>query len=185
MTETDIIHNIKNGDTDAFKLLVDKHQSMVFRTVMGFVHVKEDAEDLTQEIFITVFQSLDYFQGKAEFATWLYRIAVNISLNYVKKNRIRKLFNFAEEKLQPIFNQQDKCVNPEEQIIRSEIEDLIRKAIDQLTEKQRTAFILSKYNELPQKKIASIMQISEGAVEQHLQRAKIKLQKKLSGLVGK
>lgn len=90
-----------------------------------------------------------------------------------------------EEKMQTLFNQRDYSVNPEEQFIGDETDFLIRRAIDQLPEKQRTAFILSKYNELPQKKIAEIMQLSEGAVEQHLQRAKIKLQKKLSGLVGK
>lgn len=185
MTETDIIRNIKNGDTHAFKLLVEQHHKLVFRTVMGFVHIKEDAEDLTQDVFINAFQSIKYFQEKAEFATWLHRIAVNTSLNFIKKNRFRKLFDFAEEKWQSIFNQPDNTVNPEEQMIDHEVNISIRKAIDQLTAKQRTAFILSKYNELPQKKIAEIMQISEGAVEQHLQRAKIKLQKKISELVGK
>lgn len=185
MTETDFIRNIKNGDTQAFKLIVEQHQKLVFRTVMGFVHVKEDAEDLTQEVFIQAYQSLKHFEEKAEFATWLYRITVNTCLNHIKKNRFRKLFDFAEEKWQTLFNQQDNQVNPEEQLIDQEMNNLVKKAINQLTEKQRTAFILSKYNDLPQKRIAEIMQLSEGAVEQHLQRAKTKLHKKLSGLVGK
>lgn len=185
MTEKELIHNIKNGDTQAFRLLVEQHQQMVFRTVLGFVHIKEDAEDLTQEVFIQAYQSLPYYQEKAAFSTWLYRIAVNTSLNYIHKNRFKKVIDFAEEKMQTLFNQRDNSINPEEQIIENETDSLIQKAINQLSEKQRTAFILSKYNELPQKKIAEIMQLSEGAVEQHLQRAKIKLQKKLSGLVGK
>lgn len=185
MTEKELIHNIKNGDTQAFRLLVEQHQQMVFRTVMGFVHVKEDAEDLTQEIFIHAYHSLLYYQEKAAFSTWLYRIAVNTCLNYIQKYRFKKLLDFAEEKMQTLFNQRDNSINPEDQIIASETDLLIRKAINQLSEKQRTVFILSKYNELPQKKIAEIMQLSEGAVEQHLQRAKIKLQKKLAALVGK
>jgi RNA polymerase sigma-70 factor (ECF subfamily) len=185
MTEKEIIHSIKNGDIQSFKLLVEQHQQMVFRTIMGFVHVKEDAEDLTQEVFINAYQSLHYYQEKAAFSTWLYRIAVNTSLNFIQKNRFQKLLDFAEDKMQILFNQRDNSINPEEQIIENETDSLIQRAIDQLSEKQRTAFILSKYNELPQKKIAEIMQLSEGAVEQHLQRAKIKLQKKLSGLVGK
>ncbi|MEA4975858.1 MAG: RNA polymerase sigma factor [Paludibacter sp.] len=185
MTEKEIIHNIRNGDVQAFRLLLEQHQQMVFRTVMGFVHIKEDAEDLTQEVFINAYQSLSHYQEKAAFSTWLYRIAVNTSLNFIQKNRVKKLIDFMEEKMQTLFNQRDYSVNPEEQFIGDETDFLIRRAIDQLPEKQRTAFILSKYNELPQKKIAEIMQLSEGAVEQHMQRAKIKLQKKLSGLVGK
>jgi RNA polymerase sigma-70 factor (ECF subfamily) len=185
MTEKEIIHSIRNGDIQAFRLLVEQHQQMVFRTASGFVHIKEDAEDITQEVFINAYQSLHYYQEKAAFSTWLYRIAINTSLNYIQKNRFRKLLDYAEEKMHTLFDQRDNNINPEEQIIETETDSLIRRAIDQLSEKQRTAFILSKYNDLSQKKIAEIMQLSEGAVEQHLQRAKIKLQKKLSGLVGK
>src|SRR5690554_5776007 len=116
MTEKEIIHSIKNGDIQSFKLLVEQHQQMVFRTIMGFVHVKEDAEDLTQEVFINAYQSLHYYQEKAAFSTWLYRIAVNTSLNFIQKNRFQKLLDFAEDKMQILFNQRDNSINPEEQI---------------------------------------------------------------------
>lgn len=185
MHEIEIIQNIQAGKTNEFKRLVEKHQSIVFRTALGFVHIKEDAEDLTQEVFIRVFQSLDSFRGNAEFSTWLYRITVNICLNHLNKNRGRGIIQFAEDMMQSLFNKAGVNKNPVEELIEVERETAIRNAIDSLPEKQRTTFILSKYDELSQKEIAQIMQISEGAVEQHLQRGKINLQKKLRRLIGK
>jgi RNA polymerase sigma-70 factor (ECF subfamily) len=185
MTEAEIIQSITSGNTDAFKTLVEKYQTMVFRTAMGFVHNKEDAEDLTQEIFIKAFQSLGSFMEKSEFSTWLYRITINMSLNYLNANKIAGYFEFVEEKIHLLFNRQDESRNPEQQITDNENEIMIRKAIDKLSDKQRTAFILSKYEDLSQKEIAAIMQTTEGAIEQHLQRAKVSLQKRLSYLVGK
>jgi len=184
MTETEIIHSILSGNTSAFKLLVDKYHKMVFRTAMGFVHNKEDAEDLTQDVFIRIFQSLGNFREQAALSTWIYRITVNLSLNYVNANKIERFFELTEEKILNIFNRRDDSRNPEQRMIDEERDQAIRNAIDKLSDKQRTAFILSKYEELSQKEIAAVMQTTEGAVEQHLQRAKASLQKKISSLVG-
>ena len=185
MHDIEIIQSIQAGRTNEFKRLVEKHQSSVFRTALGFVHIKEDAEDLTQEVFIRVFQSLDSYQGNAAFSTWLYRITVNICLNHLNKTKGRGIIQFAEDMMQSLFNKAGENRNPVEELIDAERETAIRNAIDSLPEKQRTAFVLSKYDDLSQKEIAQIMQISEGAVEQHLQRGKINLQKKLGQLIGK
>lgn len=185
MTEVEIIQSVKSGNTEAYKILVEKYQTMVFRTAMGFVHSKEDAEDLSQEIFIKVFQSLGSFLEKSEFSTWIYRITVNMSLNFVNRKKFERFFDITNEKLQSLFEKQDEDVNPEQSMINHERDQLIRNAIDKLSEKQKTAFVLNKYENLTQREIADIMQTSEGAVEQHLQRAKGNLQKKLSSLVGK
>ncbi|MDD3320540.1 MAG: RNA polymerase sigma factor [Paludibacter sp.] len=185
MSEQEIIQNIVNGDSSKFRGLVEKYQPMVFRTVMGFVHSKEDAEDLTQDVFISIYQSLNRFQGDSEFSTWLYRIAVNTSINYVNKQNRRNLFQQVGDFFQNINSNENFEKNPEELTIEKEREHHIKKAIDSLSEKQRTAFVLSKYDNLSQKEIANIMNISEGAVEQHLQRAKKNLQQNLASLVGK
>lgn len=185
MTEQQIIQEILEGNSSKFKLLVEKYQSMVFRTTMGFVHNKEDAEDLTQDVLIRAFQSLKTFNGDAEFSTWLYRITVNTSINHLNKIKNRGLLHFAEEILQNLFNRASDDKNPQQQLEQTERDGAIRKAIDALPEKQRTAFVLSKYDDLTQKKIAAIMQSTEGSVEQLLQRAKSSLQKRLSPIVGK
>lgn len=158
---------------------------MVFRTAMGFVHSKEDAEDLTQDVFITAFRSINSFQGNSEFVTWLYRITVNTSINQLNRNRHRAFLQRAGDLLQNLFSKESGDRNPYQLLEQSERDKAIRKAIGSLPVKQRTAFVLSKYDDLPQKEIAAVMQCSEGAVEQLLQRAKTNLQKKLTPIVGK
>lgn len=176
MSDKELIQKIIDGDTAAFKGLMEKYQLQVFRVVMGFVHSKEDAEDVTQDVFVKVYQSLPKFRGDSEFSTWLYRVAVNMSINYINRNKKNTLLQSLEE----VFYKISGDKTPLDELEDSERDQRIRKAIDTLPEKQRTAFILSRYEELPQKRIASIMNTTEGAVEQLLQRAKTNLQKKLA-----
>jgi RNA polymerase sigma-70 factor, ECF subfamily len=185
MTDTEIIKIILQGDRNEFRTLVERYQSMVFRTCMGFLHDKDDADDLTQEVFIQVYQSLNKFKGASAFSTWIYRIAVNASLNRVRKNsrspilnRLDSLFNTAKERELsfPGYDNDD----PENIFIRLEKSKWIQDALDSLPENQRTAIILSKYDDLSQKEISKIMMITEGAIESLIQRAKANLKVKLS-----
>ncbi|CCZ07920.1 RNA polymerase sigma factor [uncultured Culturomica sp.] len=179
MCDKEIIDRILNGYPQDFRFLVEKYQETVFRTAMGFVHDREDAEDISQETFICAYRSLHNFRGESEFSTWLYRIAVNCCLRQIKRAQKKNLLQRMEDLLQRALYICSEDKNPEETVISKQSEELIRNAIDSLPEKQHIAFTLSKYDEIPQKEIARIMEISEGAVEQLLQRAKINLQKKL------
>jgi len=176
MSDEQLIEEIVSGNHAAFKSLMEKYQLQVFRTVMGFVHTKEDAEEVTQDIFVRVYQSLSSFQNESEFSTWLYRITINMCLNFLRRSRKNRL----QQSLETIFSLRSEEKTPLEELESAERDRRIRMAIDSLPEKQRMAFILSRYEELPQKKIAAIMNRSEGAVEQLLQRAKENLKKKLS-----
>ena len=185
MTDNEIIIEVLNGDRNSFGKLVAKYQSLVFRTCMGFLHDKDECDDLSQDVFIQAYQSLKGFKGESAFSTWIYRIAVNASLNKVRKNsgnpilnRLDSLFGAGKEKENslPVFDTE----NPESILIRQEHSKWIRDALDSLPENQRTAIILSKYDDLSQKEIAEIMQTTEGAVEALLQRAKANLRLKLS-----
>lgn len=179
MCDKEVIDRILNGYPQDFRFLVEKYQETVFRTAMGFVHYREDAEDISQETFICAYRSLRNFRGESEFPTWLYRIAVNCCLRQIKRTQKKNLLQRTEDLLQRALHICSEDKNPEETVISGQSEELIRNAIDSLPEKQHIAFTLSKYDEIPQKEIARIMEISEGAVEQLLQRAKINLQKKL------
>lgn len=185
MTDKEIINLILQGDLEKFSLLVERYQQMVFRTCMGFLHNKDDADDLTQEIFIRVYQSLPGFRNKSSFSTWLYRISINASLNTVRKSSgnpfiqsINRIFGSGEN----IHSEFDipAMENPESIIIKNEHRIWVQKALDTLPENQRTAIILSKYDDLSQKEIAEIMNTTEGAVEALIQRAKSNLRKKLT-----
>ncbi|MDD2513587.1 MAG: RNA polymerase sigma factor [Proteiniphilum sp.] len=176
MSDEQLIREIISGNDSAFKTLMERYQLQVFRTAMGFVHTKEDAEDITQNIFIRVYQSLNTFQGDAEFSTWLYRITVNMCLNDLRRNRKNRLL----QSLETFFSVKSDQKTPLEELESAERDQRIRVAIDSLPEQQRMAFILSRYEELPQRQIAAVMKRSEGAVEQLLQRAKENLRKKLT-----
>jgi len=185
MPDSEIIELILQGDREKFRILVDQYQQMVFRTCMGFLHHKEDVEDLTQEVFIRAYQSLSRFKGDAAFSTWLYRIAVNASLNKVRKSSKNLILQhldklFGGEEVKEVQLPASDTEDPENILIQKEHVEWVRKALDSLPENQRTAIVLSKYDDLSQKEIASIMNTTEGAVESLLQRAKKNLREKLS-----
>lgn len=85
MTDEQLIKEIRSGNLTAFSTLMERYQQQVFRVAMGFLHVKEDAEDLTQEIFIRLYETLHTFHADAAFSTWLYRITVNMSRNQLHR----------------------------------------------------------------------------------------------------
>jgi len=156
---------------------------MIFRTCLGFVHNREDADDLTQDVFIRAYQSLKGFKGNASFSTWIYRVAVNASLNKVRKSPGNMLLQRIENFYKPgteFHLPGDDSENPETVLIRDEHRKWVQQAVDSLPENQRIAIVLSKYDDLSQKEISGIMNISEGAVEALIQRAKANLRKKLS-----
>lgn len=176
LDELKLIQEVSRGNTSKYHQLVELHQQMVFRTCMGFVHQKEDAEDITQDVFIKAFESLKSFKGDSSFATWIYRIAINHSLTFLRKKKTQGFVNSFENLFQ--FGSTDNQT-PETSTIDDERRKIIKNAVDSLSENQKIAFTLSKYDELSQAQIAEIMRLSEGAVESLLQRAKKNLQKKL------
>lgn len=184
MNDHEIIKSILLGNKDNFRLLVERYQNVVFRISMGFVHEKEEAEDITQEVFIRAWQSLTKFRGDSSFSTWLHRVTVNACLNNARKKKSKPFFNristffHIEASMQNDFI--DDVGNAEENIIREEHNRLLKSALESLPQNQRVAIILSKYEDLPQKEIAAIMNISEGAVEALMHRAKENLRERLS-----
>ena len=185
MTENEIIDRIIGGERDLYRILVEEHQDMVFRTCMGFVHNKDDADDLSQEVFTQAYESLKKFKKESSFSTWLYRIAVNASLNKARKTGRSFVFQQIESllgsvKQSPVEIVATNTEDPENIMIREENQRWLQRALDRLPENQRTAIVLSKYDDLSQKEISEIMNISEGAVEALIQRAKANLRKNLS-----
>lgn len=185
ITDLEIIKKIAEGDRNQYRILVERYQQMIFRTCMGFLHNRDDADDLVQDIFIQAYQALPEFRQQSSFSTWLYRIAVNAALNRVRKNsksflvRYLDIFSGSENRDNPIANVSD-YENPEDILIHDEHRVWIQKALDSLPPNQRIAIVLSKYDDLPQKEIAAIMNTTEGAVEALIQRAKSNLRRILA-----
>lgn len=183
MSDTEIIKSVLAGNTNDYRKIVEKYQHKIFRTCMGYVHNEDDANDLAQDTFVNAFQNLHRFKFQSAFSTWLVRIAINASLNFIRKNK--KAFFESLEGGDGSFSLKDTLLlsdfsNPEEIFINDQCLNIVQGAMHELSDKQKTAFILSKYENMPQKEIAAIMKITEGAVESLIQRAKANLQKKLS-----
>ena len=184
MDEYQLIKGIQQGDRKAFQVLVETYQRMVVNTCMGIVHNKVDAEDLAQDLFLEVFRTAENFRGDSKVSTWVYRIATNRSLNLIRKNKRKRFFQSIEETFSGGKNRGSEISErrgdqPDQNITDQERSDLLHHAIDQLPEKQRIAFTLNKYEELPYQQIAEIMEISLASVESLIHRAKKNLQKQL------
>lgn len=171
-TDNELVIQAKDGRTEAFSLLVDRYRQKVFQTAMGFLHNTDDAEDLTQEIFVKAWNGLNTFDQRSAFSTWLYRIAVNKGINVVRKNKIRSFIGLNEE----VHEQYSIDKNAEEEISVNEQKEEIKKAIDQLNTKQKKAFILFYYQELNMKEVAEILRMTPKAAESLVFRARKKLQ---------
>ena len=172
-----IIDQLKNRDEKAFRQLVEEYQQMVFRTCMGIVH---NADDVTQEVFIEAFNSIDKFRADSKISTWLYRIAMNKSLNFIRDHKRSKFFQSIGLKSTPDIPDEDHNFDqPFEALQQQQRKKIMDAAIDSLPENQRSAFVLHKVDDLSYKEISEIMAISLSSVESLIFRAKQNLQKKL------
>ena len=146
----------------------------MYNTALGYLQNIEDAEEITQDVFLTIFNKANTFKGNAKVSTWIYRITVNKSLSLIQKRQRRPESHKEIKDVHKIDFQ-----HPGVLLEHQEKAQYLFSVIDTLVETQKTAFILSYVEGLPQKEVAEIMQTSVKSVESLLQRAKTNLKKKL------
>lgn len=180
MEEKQILNHLKNGDEFIYKYVYDQYSRMVYSVCFRMTGNKEEAEDVTQDIFIKVFNSINSFREDSKLSTWIYQITVNTCLNKLRKKKAINFLslNFWEEEKGENEMAADS-LTPREEIEKSEIQKIVQGAINTLPAKQKTAVILSRYEELSYKEISKIMGVSLSSVESLLFRAKENLAKKL------
>ncbi len=183
MTDPEKIQRIAQGDCQQFRLLYDEFNKRVYNTVLSILQNEEEAEEIVQDVFLEVHQSARSFKGESSISTWIYRIAVNKSLDQLRfrrrKRRAAFLTNlFSSDSNEPIFQLAD-FQHPGVLLENKEKATILFKAIDRLADQQKAAFVLSQVEELPQKEISEIMKLSQKAVESLIQRAKANLRKEL------
>ncbi|MCO6497710.1 MAG: RNA polymerase sigma factor [Chitinophagaceae bacterium] len=186
MDESQLIARLKEGDRAAFKELVERWEDMVYNTSLSIVQSDEDAEDVAQEVFIQVYESIDSFKEQSKLSTWIYRIAVTKSLDAIRKKKRKKRNAF----LQSLYSKDDELVHDPADFVHPGVKAenkeeaaLLFKAIDKLPENQKTAFVLNRIEMLSYKEVSEIMEVSVNSVDALLQRAKKNLRKKLEGMV--
>lgn len=177
------IQSIRKGDQVAFQSLVREYQDRIFHVCLGFVPVQEDAEDLTQEVFVEVFRSISSFRGDSKLGTWIHRIAISKSLElqrYRKRQKRQAFFKSVVGLDEPAAVNVGTMLNhPGIMLEDQERATTLYEAIDKLPDNQKTVFSLRQIQGMSQKETAEMMNISEKAVESYQSRAKQNLKKHL------
>jgi RNA polymerase sigma-70 factor (ECF subfamily) len=180
LDERILVEKLKQGDETAFKTIVETWQQMVYNTALGIVQNAEDAEDVAQEVFIKVYESISSFKGDSKLSTWLYRITITKALDHLRKKKTKKRFGL----MQSIFGSGENEViekpdfhHPGVKLDNKEKAAVLFKAINQLPENQRIAFTLHKVEGLSYNEISEVMNSTVPAVESLLHRARQNLRK--------
>ncbi len=168
---------ILRGDTERFEEIVERFRMYVYQIAWKMTTNYDDAMDITQEVFMRVYRALSSWKGRSKFSTWLHRIALNTTIDYLRRNRrhVREFVRLAEEedsedlgrKLQEGVTHE----TPSRVLELKELRCAIYSAVVKLPSRQRKCFVLRHYYVLPIKEIAEILGCSEGTVKRHLYRA--------------
>jgi len=165
--EDQIIQTVLAGDADAFRWIVEQYQLVVFHMIVGFIHDRSAAEDLSQEVFIAAFAKLSsHDSGRCKFSTWLLTIARNRSINYLRRQK-------RKETELPVNRSPN--TDPARAMCREEFYQQLDRALNELPQRQKRAFVLAEFQQLPYDEIAQIECVSIGTVRSRIHRAKEKL----------
>jgi RNA polymerase sigma factor (sigma-70 family) len=183
LDEQDLVKRLIEGEEHAFKTVVDTYKKMVYNTVLAFVQNTEDAEDITQDVFVKVYENIGRFKQQSKLSTWIYRISITQCSDFIRYRNRKKRLGF----LTVLFNTDNEPIHEPVDFFHpgvitenKEQAAILFKAINTLPDNQKTAFVLQKVQDCSQQKISEIMQLSEGAVESLLMRAKGNLKKQLT-----
>ncbi len=171
-----------NGDQPSFRALMKKYHDQVYNLLYRMVHVKDEVEDLTQEAFIKAFQSLQNFNEEFAFSTWLYKIATNNCIDYIRR---KKLATFSIDK--PIESKDgdysyeipDSSYEPDKTLIASQRAKVLEEAVNSLPEKYRMVILMRHSEDKDYQEIADELNLPLGTVKAHIFRAREILYKKL------
>ena len=193
MEETDInlVKLARNGDRMAFQKLVERYQRKIFGLCYGMVRNPDDAMDLVQETFVKVFKNLERFEGQSSFYTWTYRIATNVCIDYLRKQKRQRTVDYDDGILrdEDIEDGADLLpsrlgLNPAKVYGRRELMEKIEEALGALSDNHRQAILLREVEGLSYQEIADVMEVSIGTVMSRLHHARKNMQKHLADYVG-
>jgi len=184
--EEALVREFQAGNRQAYDKIADIYQKKIYSLSYNLTRNQMDAQDVTQEVLLTLFRKINMFQGKSAFSSWVYRITLNSS--YMKLRRKKKEPNISIDELMPLFNgagfQQDKIKdwseNTESLMFTNESRNVIKNAVDLLPEKEKVVFLLRDVEGVSTEKTGEILDLTVPAVKSRLHRARLFLRKKLS-----
>ncbi|MGD9328324.1 MAG: RNA polymerase sigma factor [Cyclobacteriaceae bacterium] len=180
--DSELVTKLKNADEQVFRQLVLQYQDKIFNTCISLVKNAEDADDLTQEVFIEIFRSIHKFREDSLLSTWIYRIAVNKSLEHLrrmKRKRRAGILTWFNKENREVSNDPADFNHPGVMAENEEQSRILFRAVEKLPESQKIAFTLHKLEGLSYEQIAAVMQKTLSSVESLMHRAKSNLKKEL------
>jgi len=179
--DADLLASARAGDDRAFATLVQRYEPAVAATTVGMLGPGGDAEDVGQETFIRFHRSLDHFRGESSLKTYLVHIAMNLSLNALRRRR-RFMLRFISRDETPIESA-EPSVGPDGNVDADELRVLVRRAVAQLNEKHRAVVVLRMFDDCSTRDTAKILGLPEGTVLSRLSRAMKELEALLAPYV--
>lgn len=186
MRDEELVLHIIKGKTELFSVIIDRYQSKVFSTAYNYTHDQEEARDLTQEIFIKLYNNLQGYKSKASFSTWLYRIAVNRCIDWTRKKKLNVVsivYDSSGDEVDIYDTIADNGEGLEEAFIAQENKDYIKKVVEDLPEIYKTVIILYYFEDFSPQEISDIIGIPKRTIETRLYRGKNLLKLRLEELV--
>jgi RNA polymerase sigma-70 factor (ECF subfamily) len=186
LRDEELVSFIIKGKTELFSVIIDRYQSKVFSTVFHYTRDQEEARDLTQEIFIKLYNNLQSYKSKASFSTWLYRIAVNRCIDWTRKKRLQTVSTIcdnSDDEIDIYDTIADRAGGPEEDFIKQENRAYIRKVVEELPEIYKTVIILYYFEDFSPQEISDMIDIPKRTIETRLYRGKNLLKLRLEELI--
>lgn len=180
LTDAELVARLQAGEAAAFRTLVERYQGPVYRTALSLLRSPEEAEDVAQEVFVEVYQTIARFRGEAALSTWLYRLATSQALKQRRKARTKKRFAFLTALLggnQEVLHERPDYRHPQALLENRQQQQQLLDAIARLPDSQQVAFTLRHEQELSYEEIAAVLNVSRPAVESLLFRARQSLRK--------
>ncbi len=179
MNDGELVQQILNGNSNAFRFLVAKHQRLVAHVVGRIVQRREDIEDISQEVFLKVYRKLKLFRGESRLSTWIAKIAYNTSISHVRQLKNDRSY---DESPALVANETDESLN-QKKIEKEEAKKYLLELIDELPVHYRTVLTLFHLEEFSYREIEEITEMPEGTIKSYLSRARKVLKEKLEKVV--
>jgi len=185
-TDAELVARVQRGDKRAFDLLVRKYQQRIMALISRYVRNRSDIADVAQEAFIKAYRALPNFRGDSQFYTWLYRIAINSSKNYLaahgRRPQTASVDGLEPEQLADLAGHTDNAT-PERLLLTAELKRVIDEAIADLPEELRTALLLREFDGLSYEEIAEVMECPIGTVRSRIFRARDAVDRRIAPLM--
>jgi RNA polymerase sigma-70 factor, ECF subfamily len=184
ISDEDLIKRFQDGDLYAFDLIVNRYKDQLFNFTYRFLNSAQEAEDVVQETFLRIYRNRHAYRQIAKFSTWIYTIAGNLAKTELRKRKRRRIVYISDLGYDDReFEIQDVKADTERDVDGVLIQTLIQKAIDELPERFKRVILLVDVQELSYEEVSKILRLPLGTVKSRVNRARLKLQEKLAGLM--